>query len=161
MKKCIWITLCLALALLLTGCGEKKDAAGECRLMVRCDTIMERLDELDETKRAFVPEDGVVLDSGTVGFADGETAFDLLKREVVSRNMQYEFTKTPVTGGVYIEGINNLYEFDLGELSGWQFAVNGKFDSVDCGSYVLQDGDTVEFLYTCDLGKDIGGGIYE
>lgn len=25
----------------------------------------------------------------------------------------------------YIEGINNLYEFDCGELSGWMYKVNG------------------------------------
>ena len=57
----------------------------------------------------------------------------------------------------YIEGIANLYEFDCGELSGWMYRVNGEFPNVGCSLYKLKDGDTVEWVYTCDLGRDVGG----
>ena len=43
----------------------------------------------------------------------------------------------------YIEGINNLYEFDCGEQSGWMYSVNGWFPNYGCSRYQLKDGDVV------------------
>ena len=57
---------------------------------------------------------------------------------------------------VYCQGINNLFEFDNGAESGWLYSVNGEFQSVSCGAYILKDGDYVEWRYTLDLGKDVG-----
>ena len=65
---------------------------------------------------------------------------------------------TPIYNSAYIEGIANLYEFDVGNESGWMFRVNDWFPNYGCSRYVLKDGDTVEWVYTCDLGKDVGGG---
>ena len=56
----------------------------------------------------------------------------------------------------YIEGINNLYEFDCGELSGWMYSVNGWYPNYGCSRYQVQDGDVIEWHYTCDLGEDLG-----
>ena len=58
----------------------------------------------------------------------------------------------------YVEGINNLYEFDVGSLSGWMYSVNGWFPNYGCSRYALQNGDVVNWVYTCDLGYDVGGG---
>ena len=55
----------------------------------------------------------------------------------------------------YISGINYLYEFDYGDLSGWIFKVNGVESSVGCSSFVLSDGDVIEWCYTLNYGKDI------
>ena len=32
------------------------------------------------------------------------------------------------------------------------------FPNYGCSRYELQDGDTVEWVYTCELGDDVGGG---
>ena len=37
------------------------------------------------------------------------------------------------------------------------YRVNGVFPGYGCSLYLLEDGDMVEILYTCDLGADIGG----
>ena len=71
-----------------------------------------------------------------------------------------EFVKTPVYDSAYIEGINNLYEFDCGELSGWMYKVNGNFPNYGCTNYKIKNGDNIEFVYTCDLGKDVGGDYF-
>lgn len=68
-----------------------------------------------------------------------------------------EFSNTPMYNSAYIEGINNLYEFDCGELSGWAYKVNQWFPNYGASRYLLKDGDVIEWLYTCDLGTDIGG----
>ena len=69
-----------------------------------------------------------------------------------------EFSDTPVYNSAYIEGVANLYEFDVGNLSGWMYQVNGWFPNYGCSRYQLKDGDVVEWVYTCDLGNDVGGG---
>ena len=61
---------------------------------------------------------------------------------------------------VYIAGINYIYEFDFGDLSGWVYHVNGITPSRNCGEYVLSDGDRIEWLYTCEIGHDLDE-VYE
>ena len=55
----------------------------------------------------------------------------------------------------YIEGIDNVYEFDRGQGSGWMYRVNGIFPDRGAGVVPLQDGDRVEWLYTTNLGVDL------
>lgn len=127
-----------------------------CTLSVDCGTILDNMDKLTEGKETLVPEDGLLLSPQEVEFTPGESVMDLLERELKARNLHFEVAITPLDGAKYVEGICNLYEFDCGELSGWQYRVNGEFPSVSVDKYELSDGDMVEFLYTCDMGADIG-----
>ena len=68
-----------------------------------------------------------------------------------------EFENVPLYNSAYIEGIANIYEFDCGELSGWMYKVNDWFPNYGCSRYGLKDGDRVEWVYTCNLGKDVNG----
>ena len=61
----------------------------------------------------------------------------------------------------YVSGINNLYEFDCGKDSGWMYCVNGWYPNYGCSKYTLEDGDTVEWRYTCNLGRDVGDQYYD
>lgn len=128
-----------------------------CTLSVRCDTVLENLAWLDTEKAAFVPADGVIFPEQTVTFYPGESVFNLLVRELKRHKIHLEFENTPIYNSAYIEGIANLYEFDCGELSGWMYRVNGWFPNYGCSQYSLQAGDRVEWVYTCNLGKDVGG----
>lgn len=128
-----------------------------CTLSVRCDTILNHITWLDKEKRGLVPENGVIFAEQTVTFYDGESVFNLLMREMKQNKIHMEYENTPVYNSAYIEGINNIYEFDCGELSGWMYKVNDWFPSYGCSRYQLQEGDKVEVLYTCDLGIDVGG----
>ncbi len=91
--------------------------------------------------------------------SDGESVFDVLEKVTKQNSIHMEFSKTPAYNSVYVEGINNLYEFDCGDLSGWEYKVNGEFPSYGISLYKLRTGDVVELLYTCDLGRDIGNGM--
>lgn len=131
-----------------------------CTLSVKCDTILSDISRLDESKRALVGN-GTIFPEKQVKFSDGESVFDVLLREMKENKIHLEFVNTPVYNSVYIEGIGNIYEFDAGELSGWMYKVNGEFPNFGCSKYILKNGDKVEFVYTCDLGKDVGGSYYE
>lgn len=127
-----------------------------CTLSVRCDTILNNIEKLDAEKLELVPQDGVIFAEQTVVFYEGESVFNLLLREMKKNKIHLEFENTPVYDSAYIEGIGNLYEYDCGELSGWMYKVNGRFPNYGCSKYQLKAGDKVEWVYTCDLGADVG-----
>lgn len=132
-----------------------------CTVSIRCDTLLDHIDAMEEGKRDLVPEDGVILASTAVTFEPGESAFDVLRRVCQDNDIHMEFTTTPVYNSAYIEGIQNLYEFDCGELSGWMYCVNGQYLSYSASAYSLQNGDVIEWQYTCQRGEDLQGPLAE
>lgn len=133
------------------------DAAHTCTLSISCATILDNMDWLDPEKVELVPEDGWILKPTQVTFYEGESVFNVLQRTCKQQGIHMEFENTPMYNSAYIEGIHNLYEFDCGELSGWMYKVNDWFPNYGCSRYQLQDGDVVCWVYTCNLGIDVGG----
>ena len=129
-----------------------------CTFSIECSTILNNLDMLDPDKLELVPSNGVILAKTTVTFYEGESVYDVLQRVCREFGIHMEAEWTPIYNSAYIEGIHNLYEFDCGALSGWMYRVNGWYPNYGCSRYQLQDGDLVEWRYTCDLGNDVGGG---
>ena len=136
-----------------------ENAAPTCTVSISCAAILENPDWLNAEKADLIPADGVLLAPAAVEFTEGESIFDVLKRVCRENKIHMEFSETPVYQSAYIEGIGNLYEFDCGEGSGWMYRVNGEFPNYGCSRYTLADGDTVEWVYTCDFGADVGGGL--
>lgn len=128
-----------------------------CTLSINCSTILDNLDLCDPEKADLVPEDGWILQPLTVTFYEGESVFNVLQRVCKRQKIHMEFENTPIYNSAYIEGIHNLYEFDVGELSGWMYKVNEWFPNYGCSRYQLKDGDVIDWVYTCDLGDDVGG----
>lgn len=129
-----------------------------CTFSISCATILDNMDQLTSGKEGLVPSDGVILPATRVTFSPGESVFDVLQRVCRENRIHMESSFTPMYNSHYIEGINNLYEFDVGSESGWMYSVNGWFPNYGCSRYQLEDGDTVCWVYTCDLGYDVGGG---
>ncbi|NLZ28170.1 MAG: DUF4430 domain-containing protein [Firmicutes bacterium] len=126
-------------------------------LSIHCDTILDNMEKFNQDKLSVLPPDGVIMDTRTVAFYEGENVFDVLQRETRAAKIHMEFVFTPIYNSVYIEGIHNLYEFDCGELSGWMYKVNGWFPNYGASRYLLKNNDVIEWVYTCDLGRDVGG----
>ena len=165
MKKFLILLLCL---LVLTGCGTQTapQAENTCTISISCATILDNMELCLPEKQELVPSDGWLLEPVKVGFSDGESVFDVLLRVCREQKLHMEYSDTPIYNSAYIEGIGNLYEFDVGALSGWMYKVNEWFPNYGCSNYELCDGDVICWVYTCDLGKDVGdtyvvGGQYE
>ncbi len=107
------------------------------------------LDSEGETA-AVLPADGILLAAEGVSLAESSTAFDALI--AVSKATQLRIDYTGTSYGTYINGIGGLYEFDFGSTSGWLYKVNGEMPDRSVGTYILSDGDVVEFVYTVTLG---------
>lgn len=136
---------------------KEPKAAGYVYLTIRCDTILDNMDNLSPGKAEFVPADGIILPVVEVAFYEGETVFDVLKRVCQISGIQLEYSWSPIYDSYYIESINNLYEKDCGNESGWTYLVNDWSPNYGCSAYALEDGDAIVWAYTCQgLGSDIG-----
>lgn len=137
---------------------EESDQKGDTvTLTIRCDTAVNNGMHLESKWAGIVPASGCILDTTTFEINDGDTVFDVLcqARDKFKLHMQYKGAGS----GIYVEGINNLYEFDGGRWSGWMYCVNDWYPNYGCGVYYLQPGDVIEWNYTCDLGLDLDAGM--
>lgn len=112
----------------------KENVIGIVQLSIDCGTVREK---------------GEVLPQTAFSLAEGETVYDILLEATAAKNIHLE------TSAGYVQGIDNLYEMDHGELSGWVYLVNGTRPGVGCDAYTLQDGDIIEWHYSLKLGEDI------
>ena len=132
-----------------------KSKKGTCTLLIECGTVLNNMDKVTDGKEKVIPEDGVIYAKKKVTFYEGESVFDVLLRETKNNRIQMEYSFTPMYNSNYIKGINNLYEFDCGDLSGWQYIVNGWSPNYGCSRYIVKEGDAIEWHYTCDMGRDL------
>lgn len=126
-------------------------------LTITCETLLNNIKEINQDKVEIIPQDGIIYTLQEVVFYDGESVFNVLQRELKKNNIHFEFVNTPGLNSAYIEGINNIYELDGGPYSGWMYKVNGVFPNYGSSQYLLETGDEIEWVYSCDLGNDVGG----
>ena len=99
-------------------------------ISIRCDTLLEpeNWNNLDEQLRdeKYVPSDGVILPETTYVLRKGDTVFDLLKRVCRYNEIQMDY--------------------------------QGPDPNVYSTIFIkkLKNHDRVEWVYTCDLGRDVG-----
>ena len=120
-----------------------------CTIQIQCKSILKNMDKLKEGKNRYVPANGIILATSKVEFKDGETAYDVTKRACSATGIQIEASYSPAYGSYYVEGINHLYEFDCGQMSGWMYKVNGWAPNYGCSEYTLKNGDSIVWYYTC------------
>ncbi|MHB1453184.1 MAG: DUF4430 domain-containing protein [Saccharofermentanales bacterium] len=132
-------------------------------ISINCAVLLDNMDAVPSELKdsGFIPADGIILEKTVYALEDGESVFDLLLQVTKQKKVQMEFSGDPDRGlsAVYIRSIGNLYEFSCGPLSGWMFKVNGEFSGNDSSGYELKENDCVEWVFTCDLGRDVGNGI--
>lgn len=133
-----------------------EEAIYTCYLTVACDTILDNLGDLKEGKEAVVPANGIIYYRSEVAFYKGESVYDVLYRAMRESGIHMDAAFTPMYNSYYVRGINNLYERDCGDPSGWMYCVNGWYPNYGCSRYAVQDGDEIEWNYTCDGGGDLG-----
>ena len=135
-----------------TGNSSKKTVT----ITIRCDTAVKNGMHLESKWAGIVPASGVILPVTTVEIEDGQTVFDVLAY-VCSKYKIHMSYRGGTSSGCYVDGINNLFEFDGGRWSGWMYCVNKWYPNYGCGVYYVKAGDVIEWNYTCDLGLDLEG----
>lgn len=127
-----------------------KENAQTCVLSVKCTDVLQNPQMLNPKKASIIPQSGVIYHTEYAEFREGETVFEVFKREMKTQKLHFDYDEN-TTGGAFVSGIGNLYNGDCGANSGWMYYVNGEIPQVGCSQYVLQGGDIIEWIYICDL----------
>lgn len=62
-----------------------------CTISITCKTILDNMDKVKESKKDIVPSNGIILDTTTVTFSEGESVYDVLQRTCRERGIHMEF----------------------------------------------------------------------
>ena len=122
---------------------ENRPDENICYVTISCKTAVDS-GKLSDIMQGLLPADGMILDCYEVRYDDGASAFDVIAAAAKENKIHMEYK-----GGKslpYIEGAENLYEFDCGPESGWMYKVNGWFPNYGCSRYQLKEGDTISVL---------------
>ncbi|WP_160719038.1 DUF4430 domain-containing protein [Bacillus sp. USDA818B3_A] len=95
---------------------------------------------------SIVGPEGTILSSYKVKINTGYTIFDVVKQGAKEKGIVVDSTGSGATA--YIEGIDNIYEFDYGAKSGWVFKLNGVSINKSVGAIKVKAGDRIECYYT-------------
>lgn len=126
-------------------------------LSIECSAVFDNWNDLDINLRdeKYVPANGIILPETEYVLRKGDTVFNILDRAIrhnkIHMACEYSYQKS----SVYVKGINQLFEFSCGPLSGWVFYVNGVFANYGSSAYKLKNGDVIEWKFTCDLGAAV------
>lgn len=120
---------------------NKPNAIGSVTITVNCNTLK---NELDNTE---------ILPQTKWPIEKGDTAYDVLFEALTTNKIHFE--TSGLSDNIYVEGINNIYEFSYGELSGWLYFVNGETPPMSISKYELAPNDKIEVLYTTSMGEDL------
>lgn len=146
MKKGVgWSGLLLTFCIFLSACGGQVRPRPDTKeitvfLTVTCEEAAKQ-GELPEGW----PENGTMISQAAYSVPQGTTALELLQKAMREQKLPVELADG------YVKGICSLYEGDRGTASGWLFYINGVLPSVGAGDCVLQEEDTVEWFYLCDM----------
>ena len=114
---------------------------------------------------------GAIAGPAEIDIFEGDTAASVTLRWFDQQNIGYRISGS-VTSGFYLKEISDftaksgisvpyLGEFDSGSQSGWMITLNNWFINQGASEFLLEDGDTIRWQYTCQLGKDIGNDFGE
>jgi len=160
-KKVIHLVSAILIAVLFTGVFFALDIRSKSYFENRESTVLlsssdKNASEITFTISAHTVTDEEIYPPKTLYVAEDSTVFEILCEVCRTESIQLDYEKNSVYGLAYIKGINSIYEYDHGDLSGWMYRVNGELPNIGCGYFKVKDGDTVEILYSTNIGRDLG-----
>jgi hypothetical protein len=129
----IAVSMLLALSVFSFGCtsdsGTNADAAD-----ISVTITVDASDYCDEDMA------GVLVDAESLTLSEGSTVYDALMETDV----------TVSESGGFIDGIDNMFNGDCNDVSGWTFSVNDEVPLTLADETVLSDGDEIVWQYVLE-----------
>lgn len=97
-------------------------------------------------------EKGTILPATKVVMSEGNTVLDVTLTILKQKGIPVSVTGSG--SSAYVEGIDNLFEFDRGQFSGWTVKRNGSTLNRSAGVITVTNGDTVQWIYTTNYNED-------
>lgn len=128
-------------------------------LTVDCTSVLENYKDLTPSLKNsnIIPSTGYIIEKTEYVLRDKDTVFDILNRSLRYNKIHFDYQGAMENSfnTVYVKGINNLYEYDCGPLSGWTYSVNDTFPIKGMSDYILKDKDDIKVVFSCSIGDTI------
>ena len=151
MKKLLSLALVLVMVLSMAPAFALQPLLPATTISI-ADFAPRKANELEGIAPEYQQPLGFVLQPTEVWFDHGKTALMVLEDVCKTNNLTLELH----TQYNYVSKINGFGEMDAGEASGWMFKINGYMSQTAISETILEAGDVVEILYSCDYGVDLG-----
>lgn len=134
--------------------GEKEETTTQvqwidCKIAIDCSILLENMDQVEDSMKPYIPEDGMLLKEQQIQVEQGQSAYDVLVLACKLNDIAYDAEYEKLYNSCYVKGIGYLYEKKSGKMSGWLYQVNGKTPNIGASSYIVKPNDTITWLYTC------------
>jgi hypothetical protein len=95
---------------------------------------------------------GVILNKTKIVLKENDTVLDILLKAAENNHFDVEYRGSGAMA--YIEGIDNLYEFDYGPRSGWNYKLNGTVMNKSSDAVKVKKDDVIEWVYSEDFTEE-------
>ncbi len=156
MKRIFALGLSILMLFALIGCQKtlKSDAEQvSCTFTINAGTAYAN-EGLSDDIRALLKNEGMLAKAEKLSMDKGSNAGDALKTFCREHNIALNAQQSEY--GTYVIGIGGLDLGACGEMSYWLLKVNGEFADTGADQITINDGDTYEWIFTCDGGADVG-----
>lgn len=92
---------------------------------------------------------GIIVDQQKISLEAEDTVLDILLKAAENNHFDVEYSGSGAMA--YIEGIDNLYEFDYGPKSGWNYKLNGTVMNKSSDAVKVKKDDVIEWVYSEDF----------
>jgi hypothetical protein len=101
---------------------------------------------------SIVGDRGTILSSTKVEIKEGNTVLDVTLSILKQKGIPISVRGSG--SSAYVEGIDNLFEFDHGPLSGWTAKRNDTILDQSSDAIQVKNGDTIQWIYTSNDKED-------
>lgn len=155
MKKFLCFVLSLIMLVCLVGCSEKKNENANDGIHVKfiIDAANAYNNESLDPDIKEKLNDGIILNAEYLELSRDCTAGDATKLACQIHSIVLDSEVSSY--GLFVKGISGVENGMFGDMSYWLFKVNGETPEVGADYVILNDGDLVEWVYTCNGGEDL------
>ena len=152
MKRIVTLLLVIIMVFSICSCGKTESTENiQFSISIDCSKISENMDAIEnEAIRDLVPEDGIIFAEAAIGTGNEGSIMDATIELCKALKLPFDNSQG------YLTMLANISAGDCGGWSGWLVKINGEFPQVGADEIDLQNGDTIEWIYSLDGGQDIG-----
>lgn len=157
------MVICFSCMLLILGAcqsNEKQTAPVDehlsASIQISVQPILDHMDDLNESKIQYVPEDGMLLNDQVITYEEGSTALDVLLKVTKDYRIavDYEDGAQSSSGSSFVKGIGQIYNGDCLDTSGWMLKIDGKWAETGASEITIKNGQKMEWIFICDYDID-------
>lgn len=155
MKKFLCIVLSLIMLVGIVGCSEEKHDGNNDGIHIKFvidATNAYNNESLDSDIKEKI-NNGIILSAENLEISRDCTAGDATKLACQIHSIALDSEVSSY--GLFVKGISGVENSMFGDMSYWLFRVNGETPEVGADYVTLNDGDIVEWVYTCNGGDDL------